>query len=105
MTEYFLVRNAKGPAWDHSRPRRQQRGWDEHATFMDELTGAGVVVLGGPVGPGDGEDSLLVVALPDEPAVRARLADDPWYRDAVLRIRHVERWNVLLDSRLGSVGQ
>jgi hypothetical protein len=26
--------------------RREQRGWDEHATFMDGLTGAGVVVLG-----------------------------------------------------------
>ncbi len=105
MTEYLLVRNAKGPAWDHTRPRREQRGWDEHATFLDGLTAGGVVVLGGPVGEGDGEDALLVVALPDERAVRARLADDPWHRDGVLRIRGVERWNVLLDSRSGSARQ
>ncbi len=105
MTEYFLVRNAKGPAWDHTRPRREQRGWDEHATFMDGLTDDGVVVLGGPVGEGDGEDALLVVALPTIAAVRARLAPDPWMRDGVLATRTVERWNVLLDNRLSGVDQ
>jgi uncharacterized protein YciI len=105
VTEYFLVRSAKGPSWDHGRLRREQRGWDEHATFMDALTDEGLVVLGGPVGEGDGDDALLVVELPDESTVRARLAGDPWYRDGMLRIRDVERWNVLLDSRLRSVGQ
>jgi uncharacterized protein YciI len=105
VTEYFLVRSAKGPAWDHGRLRREQCGWDEHATYMDALTDEGLVVLGGPVGEGDGDDALLVVDSPDENTVRARLADDPWYRDGMLRIRDVKRWNVLLDSRLRGVGE
>jgi uncharacterized protein YciI len=103
MTEYLLVREAKGPAWDQARSRRAQRGWDEHAAFMDSLTDEGVIVLGGPVGEGDGHDALLVVDLPDEAAVRARLAGDPWLRNRTLTIRGIERWNILLDGRLSGV--
>jgi uncharacterized protein len=105
MTRYFLVRNGLGPAWDHGRPRREQRGWDEHAAFMDGLTEDGVVVLGGPVGEGDGEDAVLVVDLPDEASVRERLAPDPWMKDGTLLTRTVEPWTILLDSRLGGVDQ
>jgi uncharacterized protein YciI len=95
VADYHLVRLARGPAWDHSRPRRRQDRWDEHAAFMDALAAAGVVVLGGPVGEGDGEDAVLVVDVPDEAAIRARLADDPWAGD-LLTIRRVEPWSVWL---------
>jgi uncharacterized protein YciI len=95
VADYFLVTRAKGPAWDHSRPRRSQAGWDEHAAFMDRLVEKGVVVLGGPVGEGDGEDALLVVDEESEAAVRALLADDPWGED-MLRTKSVEPWSVFL---------
>ena len=78
MADYYLVRRARGPGWDHSRPRREQAGWDDHAAFMDALAEDGTIVLGGPVGEGDGEDTLLVVAVATVAAIRARLADDPW---------------------------
>jgi uncharacterized protein YciI len=92
---WFLVTRAKGPAWDAARPRREQAGWDEHARFMDDLTAAGVVVLGGPVGPGDGEDALLVLEVADEAAVHASLAGDPW-DGTLLTTSRVEPWTVLL---------
>ncbi|MEO8290714.1 MAG: YciI family protein [Gaiellaceae bacterium] len=95
MAEYYLVTNAKGPAWDHSRRRREQAGWDEHAAFMDRLVDDGFIVLGGPVGEGDGEDTLLVVDADSEEAVRARLAEDPW-ADEVLTIASVKPWSVWL---------
>jgi hypothetical protein len=101
VTEYFLVRQVRGPAWDHTKPRREQRGWDEHAVFMDALTDEGVVLLGGPVGEGDGTDAVLVLDLPDETTVRARLADDPWNKDGTLVIGRVELWKVLLDRSRG----
>ncbi|MDQ3936309.1 MAG: hypothetical protein M3340_16950 [Actinomycetota bacterium] len=62
---------------------------------MDGLAADGFVVLGGPVGEGDGDDVLLVVRAPDEETVRARLAEDPWPEE-VLRTASVRPWTVLL---------
>ena len=92
---YHLVRLARGPAWDPRRPRREQAGWAEHASYLDRLAQHGVVVLGGPVGDGDGRDAVLVVDAYDEAAVRALLAGDPWAY-TVLMIESVEPWSIWL---------
>ena len=94
MADYYLVKLAHGPAWDHARGLRDQEGWDEHATFMDALTEEGIVILGGPVGEA-GDEVLLVVDGESEAAIRTRLADDPWAND-MLTIESVEPWSVLL---------
>ena len=99
MAEHFLVTRAWGPAWDPSRPRRGQAGWDEHAAFMDSLVDAGFVVLGGPVGEDvDTGRALLVVRAESEEAVRARLAADPWPEE-LLTIERIEPWSVWLRGR------
>jgi uncharacterized protein YciI len=98
MADYYLVIEAKGPAWDHARARREQAGWDEHAAFMDALADEGVVVLAGPVGEDDGDEALLVVDLPSEAAVRQRLARDPWV-GGVLEIKNIRPWSVWLRGR------
>jgi hypothetical protein len=90
---YFLVEQAKGPAWDDSVGRREQAGWDRHAAFVDALAEAGFVVLGGPIGEGDGENALLVVDADDEATIRARLAEDPWAGD-LLTIESIRPWSV-----------
>jgi hypothetical protein len=95
VADYYLITQGKGPAWDDSRPRRQQVGWDEHAAFMDALVEEGIVVLGGPVGEGDGEEVLLVVDVESEAEIRARLADDPW-ADDMLTIESAKPWSVWL---------
>jgi uncharacterized protein YciI len=95
VPDYFLVERAKGPRWDHSRLRREQVGWDEHAEFMDGLVEEGFVVMGGPVGEGDGEEALLVVDSDSKESIRARLADDPWGED-MLTTTSVRPWAVLL---------
>jgi hypothetical protein len=94
VADYYLVKLAHGPAWDHARGLRDQEGWDEHATFMDVLTEEGIVILGGPVGEA-GDEVLLVVDVESETAIRTRLADDPWAND-MLTIESVEPWLVLL---------
>jgi hypothetical protein len=95
MADYYLVENAKGPAWDHSRGRREQDGWDEHADFMDALVGEGFIVLGGPIGDAEGDNTMLVIDADGEETIRARLGEDPWAGD-MLRIDSIRPWLVWL---------
>jgi uncharacterized protein YciI len=97
---YFLVTRAHGPSWDATRARREQRGWDAHAAFMDVLVEERFVVLGGPVGEGDGHSALLLVEADSEADVRARLADDPWGED-MLATESVEPWTIFLRQAPG----
>ena len=62
---------------------------------MDALTEEGFVILGGPVGEGDGEEALLVVDAETEAEVRTRLAGDPWGED-MLVTESIRPWSVLL---------
>jgi uncharacterized protein YciI len=93
----WVVHQERGGPWDWSKDMREQALWDEHARFMDDLVETGFVVLGGPLA-GD-RRVLLIVAAEDEAALRARFADDPWIRNGMLTISHVEGWTILLDSR------
>jgi uncharacterized protein YciI len=62
---------------------------------MDGLVDQGVIVLGGPVGEGDGDSALLVVDAGSEADVRSWLAADPWGED-MLSTESIERWSVFL---------
>jgi uncharacterized protein YciI len=93
---FQLVTRVKGPAWEPSVPLREQLEWPAHAAFMDGLTEAGFIVLGGPVG--DQERFLMVCAARNEAEVRLRFADDPWVGMGLLEIASVERWTVLLGT-------
>ena len=91
---HFAVRMEPGPGWDHTRSRRRQEQWDEHAEFMDSLVVDGFVLIGGPMGPTD--LVLLAVEAADEPDVRARLATDPWAAPGVMTVASVEPWSLWL---------
>jgi uncharacterized protein YciI len=97
---YFLVKRTHGVAWDPARLRRDQQGWDAHAAFMDELVEDGFIVLGGPVGEGDGDYALLVVEAESDGDVRAKLAEDPWGED-MLATESIEPWTILLGRSPG----
>ena len=92
---YYAVVRERGPAWDESRPMREQGGWDDHAVFMDALVDERVIVRGGPLGEGE-RRFLLIFDAPSEEAINARLDEDPWTPAAMLRIVSIDRWEVLL---------
>jgi hypothetical protein len=93
MTRFAVIRR-RGPAWDATRSMREQRGWDEHAAFMDALADAKVVVLAGALG--EEERFLALVDADDEAAIRARLDRDPWTPMDMVRIETIQRWTLLL---------
>ena len=65
---------------------------------MDALTEEGFVVLGGPVGEGDGEDAVNVIEAESVETVRSRLAEDPWGED-MLATKSIEPWTILLRAK------
>ncbi len=86
-----------GPAWDGSRPLREQDEWDEHAAFMDGLFDQGFLVMAGPLGDGTPEHRVLLIFDADsETAIDARLAEDIWTQTGTLSTVSLEPWNVLL---------
>jgi uncharacterized protein YciI len=62
---------------------------------MDDLVDQGLIVLGGPVGEGDGDWTLVVVDAESEAEVRSLLAADPWGED-MLATESIERWSIFL---------
>ena len=91
---YLAVTRSRGAAWDHSRDLDEQDAFAEHASFMNALVAEGFIVLGGPLD--DDASSLLIVDAPDEQAVRARLAGDPWTTMGLLEVTGVQEWEILL---------
>lgn len=90
----FVVVRVPGPAWDYSRPMREQDGWADHARFMDDLAASGFIVLGGPLGEGE-RRFMHVCDGESDAAVRSRFDPDPWTPE-LLEIETVARWTVLL---------
>ena len=97
---FWAVFREPGPAWDRSRPMREQDRWQDHADFMDGLADEGLVVLGGPVA--GGQRFLLLCQAPDEMTVRDMLAEDPWTAMGLLQVASIDHWELLL-GRLSPV--
>ena len=95
---FFVVLRRRGPDWDPSRPLEGQSGWEEHATFMDDLVERGVVVLGGPLA--DEHRVVLVIEAESESGVHETLSMDPW-SGSHLVVDSVDGWTIRLDGRPG----
>ena len=92
----FVLINEQGPAWDPALPMREQKGWPEHAAFMNRLTDDKVVVLGGPIRQGPRHRAVLILRASDAETLRTRLTEDPWMRSGVLRMGELLPWELLL---------
>ena len=77
------VRLSKGPAWDEAKSPNDQLGMKEHSANIARLRREGALVHGARFG----ELGLLVLRLPDEPAVRAALAPDPTTANGVFKVQ------------------
>jgi len=93
----YVVRVERGGPWDWSLDMREQAGWADHAAFMDGLADDGFARLVGPL-EGDRE-TLWVVVAGSEEEVRARMAQDPWAVNGMLRPTRIELWTVVLDPK------
>jgi len=65
---------------------------------MDALADNGVVMLGGPLGDGEGEVPAHWRCATSEPVIEVELSDEPWTPLRLLREASVERWEILLPA-------
>ena len=93
----YLVISSAGPIRDLSKGTREQPFWDEHAAFIDKLDDGGFILLGGPLVDEGG--AILVVHAANEHEARAKMKDDPWYVQGILRLESVKRWEIFIDNR------
>jgi len=92
----FAVINTRGPKWDHGKSMEEHEGWRAHADFMNALVADGFILLGGPL---EGtRDVLLIVRAENEAEVEARLADDVWMVNDLLRHRSIAPWTLRLGA-------
>lgn len=96
MPMFHVVVTRTGPQWMAERPLEDQRGWTEHAAYLDALVAQGFVVLGGPLG--DERRVVHAVEASSEAAIRETLARDPW-SETHLQVESVEPWTIRLDGR------
>jgi uncharacterized protein YciI len=92
----YVVESTAGAQRDLSIGTREQPFWDEHAAFIDSLVENGFIVLGGPF-PDEG-GAMIVVRAESEAEVHARLEPDPWYRNNILRLAAVHRWEMFVQE-------
>lgn len=86
-----------GPNWDSSKSVREQRLWDEHARFVDDLFARGLVMLAGPFAP-DGVGALVILNVQTADEARAIYADDPWAHHQILLTSEAKEWTIFLDA-------
>ncbi len=94
-----VVRMVPGSRWNPSVGSRDQELWTEHAAFMDDLFGRGLIELAGPMA--DGSGALAVVRSESVDDVRRWFAADPWTVHDVLPVHEVSEWTIFLDGRAG----
>jgi hypothetical protein len=96
MSRLFAVTRSRGPAWKAERSMEEQDDWPSHAVFMNALHREGFVILGGPL---EGTpDVLLIARANDADEIQARLADDSWTRNGLLRLERIVPWTLRLGA-------
>jgi uncharacterized protein YciI len=97
MKNAFVAISSAGPNRDPAKGTREQPFWDEHANFIDQLVEEGFILMGGPLVDEGG--ALLIRNAEDENEVRGKLKNDPWFKQGILKLESLKRWQIFIDER------
>jgi uncharacterized protein YciI len=97
MKNTFVAISSAGPNRDPTKGTREQPFWDEHANFIDQLVEEGFILMGGPLVDEGG--ALLILNAEDENEVRGKLKNDPWFKQGILKLESLKRWQIFIDAR------
>jgi len=94
----FMVRMQPDRNWRPGEPPWRQSYWLEHGAFIDALQADGTLYMAGILA--DLSATFLVLDADDKAALQARLEQDPWVIQGLLRIASIDEWLVLMDPRV-----
>jgi len=96
---FSVVQFDPGPRYEQGRSPREQRFWDEHAAFIDDLAARGRIFLAGPFA--DWTGALLIVR-GEVAEVTATFMADPFVTGGVFGPPRVRPWLLWVDERVAS---
>ncbi|HCY74962.1 MAG TPA: hypothetical protein DHV28_03505 [Ignavibacteriales bacterium] len=98
MNRTFLLTFEQGPNYQQEKSFHDQDKWENHAKFFDKIFLQGKVSMYGPL---TDASKVLVVALgKSESSLRNLFKDDPFVKNGVLMLNHVDEWELHLNPEL-----
>jgi uncharacterized protein YciI len=95
MQKSFLLTFEQGPNYQVEKSFHDQPYWENHAKFSDKLFLQNRITMYGPLAD---VSKVLVVALgTSESSLRNLFKDDPFIKNGVLTLSHVDEWELHLN--------
>jgi uncharacterized protein YciI len=98
MKKTFILLFDPGPSWDDTKEIEEQKYWNKHVKFVDELFAQGKVVITGPII--DYDRIVIIYEAKNESEIRITFKDDPFLKNGILFLESVMEWKVRLDQRI-----
>jgi uncharacterized protein YciI len=98
MNKTFLLTFEQGPNYQPEKIFHDQDKWERHAKFFDKMFLQGKVTMYGPLT--DASKVLVVVLGKSESSLRNLFKDDPFIKNGVLTLTHVDEWELHLNPDL-----
>lgn len=95
MNKTFLLTFEHGPKYQSEKGFRDQTNWEKHSKFSDKLFLQHKVTMGGTL---KDQSKLIVIANGrNESSIRNLFKDDPFVKNGVLTLTHVDEWELHLN--------
>lgn len=95
MNRTFLLTFEQGPNYQAEKSFHDQLNWENHSRFTDKLFLQGKITLCGPLA--DASKILVVAIGKDESYMRNLFKDDPFVKQGILTLTHVDEWELHLN--------
>ncbi len=95
MNKTFLLTFVQGPNYQVEKGFHDQPYWENHSRFSDKLFLQGRITMSGPLT--DASKTLVVALGKSESAMRNLFKDDPFIKNGILTLTHVDEWELHLN--------
>lgn len=96
MKKTFLLTFEHGPNYQVDKSFHDQPNWENHARFTDKFYLQHKITMCGPLA--DSSKVIVVALAKTESSLRNLFKDDPFVKNGVLTLTHVDEWELHLKS-------